>query len=114
MCWEVFACRETNPFRTAMPCWRHSRPGRRGLKTSRPARTAASTLECVRRLGCAVERGNDGSVVIEGVGPQLKPPSRGLGLRELGLDHAHAVGHSRGAAVHQRARSAMLRCRGVR
>jgi 3-phosphoshikimate 1-carboxyvinyltransferase len=43
-----------------------------------PGADCASTLDCVRRLGCAVERGEDGSVVIEGIGPQLKPPAEAL------------------------------------
>jgi 3-phosphoshikimate 1-carboxyvinyltransferase len=43
-----------------------------------PGGDCASTLGCVQALGCLVERGTDGSVAIEGVGPQLEPPSIAL------------------------------------
>jgi 3-phosphoshikimate 1-carboxyvinyltransferase len=49
--------------------------GRSRFENFAPGADCASTLECVRRLGCAVERGDDGSVVIEGLGPQLKAPT---------------------------------------
>ena len=78
MCWEVSACRETNPFRTATPCWRRLRLDSRGLKTLPPAQTAPARWNASDALGCAVERGEDGSVMIEGLGPQLKPPSEAL------------------------------------
>lgn len=35
----------------------------------------ASTLECVRALGCAVGRGQGGQLEIEGRGPELAPPA---------------------------------------
>ncbi len=53
-------------------------PGRSRFENFAPGADCASTVECVRRLGCAVERGEDGSVAIEGLGPQLKPPSQAL------------------------------------
>lgn len=43
-----------------------------------PGADCASTLQCVRELGAGIERGKDGSVVIEGVGTQLKSPSEVL------------------------------------
>src|SRR6185312_2488656 len=43
-----------------------------------PGADCASTLECMRRLGCGVEHSGDGNVTIEGVGPQLKIPSAAL------------------------------------
>jgi 3-phosphoshikimate 1-carboxyvinyltransferase len=53
-------------------------PGESRFENFAPGADSASTLECVRRLGCLVQRGEDGSVVIEGIGPQLKPPSQAL------------------------------------
>ena len=50
-------------------------PGQSRFENFAPGADCSSTLECVRRLGCAVDRNEDGSVVIDGVGPQLKPPS---------------------------------------
>ncbi len=49
--------------------------GRSRFENYAPGADCASTLECVRRLGCAVERSSDGSVTIEGLGAQLKSPS---------------------------------------
>jgi 3-phosphoshikimate 1-carboxyvinyltransferase len=43
-----------------------------------PGADCASTLECMRRLGCGVEHSGDGNVTIEGVGPQLKIASAAL------------------------------------
>src|SRR6185312_16199871 len=43
-----------------------------------PGADCASTVECMRRLGCAVERGSDGTVNIEGVGAQLRASSEDL------------------------------------
>ena len=43
-----------------------------------PGADCASTLECVRALGCAVERDAQGAVNIDGLGPQLREPSRPL------------------------------------
>ena len=52
--------------------------GRSRFENFAPGADCASTLECVRRLGCAVERGDDGSVVVEGLGSQLKAPAEAL------------------------------------
>ena len=38
----------------------------------------ASTLQCVRDLGCKVDRDDQGAVVIEGIGPQLRAPNKAL------------------------------------
>src|SRR5579864_3414149 len=52
--------------------------GRSRFENFAPGADCASTLECVRRLGCVVERAEDTSVAIEGLGPQLKAPSEEL------------------------------------
>lgn len=38
----------------------------------------ASTLQCVRDLGCIIDRDDQGAVVIDGVGPQLRAPNKAL------------------------------------
>lgn len=43
-----------------------------------PGADCASTLGCVRALGCRVERDENGSVIIDGVGPSLKQPPGSL------------------------------------
>jgi 3-phosphoshikimate 1-carboxyvinyltransferase len=43
-----------------------------------PGADCASTLGCVRDLGCEVERDNSGVVTIEGLGTQLQAPSKPL------------------------------------
>src|SRR5271157_3909822 len=43
-----------------------------------PGADCSSTLQCVEGLGCTVERAPDGSVSIEGLGPELSAPSRAL------------------------------------
>ena len=43
-----------------------------------PGADCASTLGCVRELGCAVERDAQGAVIIDGVGPELRAPARSL------------------------------------
>ena len=53
-------------------------PGQSRLENFAPGADCASTLECMRMLGCAFERGSDGSVLIDGVGPHLKSPSQAL------------------------------------
>ena len=53
-------------------------PGRSRFENFAPGADCSSTLECVRSLGCKVERGSDGSVEIEGIGPQLRPPANAL------------------------------------
>lgn len=53
-------------------------PGQSRFENFAPGADCASTLECVRNLGCPVERSKNGEVVIDGVGPQLKPSSGAL------------------------------------
>src|SRR5437588_2849886 len=38
----------------------------------------ASTLDCLRALGCQVANNSDGSIEIKGLGPKLGPPERAL------------------------------------
>ncbi len=52
--------------------------GRSRFENFAPGADCASTLDCVRQLGCAVERADDGSVVIEGLGLQLRAPTQAL------------------------------------
>jgi len=52
--------------------------GKSRFENYAPGADCSSTLECIRRLGCVVEGGEDGSVAIEGVGAQLKAPSEAL------------------------------------
>jgi len=52
--------------------------GRSRFDNFAPGADCASTLRCVEDLGCTVERGADGSVSIEGLGPELSAPSRAL------------------------------------
>jgi 3-phosphoshikimate 1-carboxyvinyltransferase len=52
--------------------------GRSRFENFAPGADCASTLACVAALGCMVERGEDGSVSIEGIGPQLKQPQTAL------------------------------------
>lgn len=42
------------------------------------ARDCASTLDCVAKLGCEWKRLEDGSIEVQGAGPQLKAPSQVL------------------------------------
>ena len=53
-------------------------PGQSRLENFAPGADCASTLECMRKLGCTVGRDSDGSVVLGGIGPQLKSPSEAL------------------------------------
>src|ERR1039458_9947234 len=46
--------------------------GRSRFQNFSPGADCASTLGCVRALGCSVERDEQGAVVIEGIGPQLR------------------------------------------
>ena len=64
--------------------------GRSRFDNFAPGADCASTLGCVRALGCQVERDESGAVVIEGLGAQLKPADRAARLRKLRFDHAHA------------------------
>jgi 3-phosphoshikimate 1-carboxyvinyltransferase len=47
--------------------------GRSRLQNFSPGADCASTLGCVRALGCNVERDEQGAVTIDGLGPQLRP-----------------------------------------
>jgi len=53
-------------------------PGRSRFENYSPGADCNSTLECIRALGCKVERDEKGAVVIDGIGPQLKAPSEPL------------------------------------
>lgn len=53
-------------------------PGRSRFENFAPGADCASTLGCVQALGCSVERADDGSVAIEGIGPQLRKPASAL------------------------------------
>ena len=48
--------------------------GRSRFDNFAPGADCASTLGCIRALGCTVEREEKGSVVVEGLGPQLRAP----------------------------------------
>ncbi len=52
--------------------------GRSRFQNFSPGADCASTLACVRALGCTVERDPEGAVVIEGIGPQLREPGAPL------------------------------------
>ncbi len=52
--------------------------GRSRFQNFSPGADCASTLGCVRALGCNVERDEQGAVVIEGLGPQLRSPDAPL------------------------------------
>jgi 3-phosphoshikimate 1-carboxyvinyltransferase len=52
--------------------------GRSRLQNFSPGADCASTLGCVRALGCKVERDEQGAVVIDGIGPQLRSPDAPL------------------------------------
>jgi len=52
--------------------------GRSRLDNFAPGADCASTLACMRELGCTIERDENGAVVIDGVGAQLIPPSQAL------------------------------------
>jgi 3-phosphoshikimate 1-carboxyvinyltransferase len=52
--------------------------GRSRFENYAPGADCASTLGCIRDLGCKVERDDQGAVVIEGLGAQLHQPGRPL------------------------------------
>ena len=52
--------------------------GRSRFENYSPGADCASTLGCVRALGCTVERDDKGTVIIDGGGPELKAPSVAL------------------------------------
>jgi len=53
-------------------------PGRSRFDNFAPGADCASTLACVRDLGCNVERDEKGTVVIDGLGTQLRVPAAPL------------------------------------
>ncbi len=53
-------------------------PGRSRFDNFAPGADCASTLGCVRDLGCTVERDENGVVTIDGLGAQLQAPSKPL------------------------------------
>ena len=52
--------------------------GRSRFDNFAPGADCASTLGCVRALGCTVERDEQGAVIIDGLGMQLKAPDGSL------------------------------------
>jgi 3-phosphoshikimate 1-carboxyvinyltransferase len=52
--------------------------GRSRFENYSPGADCNSTLECMRALGCKIERDDKGAVVIDGLGPQLKVPNQAL------------------------------------
>jgi len=52
--------------------------GRSRFENYSPGADCASTLGCVKALGCNVERDEKGAVVIDGIGPQLRAPGGAL------------------------------------
>lgn len=52
--------------------------GKSRFENFSPGADCRSTLDCVRALGCAVERDGQGAVVIDGVGPLLRQPPDAL------------------------------------
>ncbi len=52
--------------------------GRSSFQNFAPGADCASTLGCIRALGCQVEREEKGSVVVGGLGPQLRAPRTAL------------------------------------
>lgn len=53
-------------------------PGRSRFENYSPGADCGSTLGCVGALGCTVERDEKGAVIIDGLGPQLRPSSTAL------------------------------------
>jgi 3-phosphoshikimate 1-carboxyvinyltransferase len=52
--------------------------GRSRLENYAPGADCASTLGCMRALGCEVERDEKGAVTVTGLGPQLRQPATPL------------------------------------
>ena len=52
--------------------------GRSRFENYSPGADCNSTLECMRALGCKIERDDKGAVIIDGIGPQLKAPTAAL------------------------------------
>ncbi len=53
-------------------------PGRSRFENYSPGADCNSTLDCMRALGCTIERDEKGAVVVDGIGPQLRAPSTAL------------------------------------
>src|ERR1700760_2280856 len=53
-------------------------PGSSRFDNFAPGADCASTLGCVRELGCEVERDENGAVRIHGLGTELRAPSAAL------------------------------------
>jgi 3-phosphoshikimate 1-carboxyvinyltransferase len=53
-------------------------PGRSRFENYSPGADCNSTLECMRALGCKIERDDKGAAIIDGIGPQLKTPTTSL------------------------------------
>ena len=53
-------------------------PGRSRLENYSPGADCNSTLECMRTLGCNIERDHKDVVIIDGIGPQLHTPAAAL------------------------------------
>jgi 3-phosphoshikimate 1-carboxyvinyltransferase len=58
--------------------------GRSRFENFSPGADCASTLGCVRALGCTIEQDAQGAVAIEGLGPQLQAPSAPLDCANSG------------------------------
>jgi len=52
--------------------------GRSRFQNFSPGADCASTLGCVRALGCAAERDEQDAVIVEGLGPRLQAPNQPL------------------------------------
>jgi 3-phosphoshikimate 1-carboxyvinyltransferase len=52
--------------------------GRSRFENYSPGADCNRTLECMRALGCTIERDDEGAVIIDGVGPQLRAPVAAL------------------------------------
>ena len=53
-------------------------PGRSKFDNFSPGADCASTLACMQSLGAQVERDQQGSVIVQGVGPELRKPGAAL------------------------------------
>ena len=66
-------------------------PGRSKFDNFSPGADCASTLACMQSLGAQVERDQQGSVIVQGVGPELRKPGAALDCGNFGIDNAHAL-----------------------
>src|SRR6516164_4800222 len=53
-------------------------PGRSRFENYSSGADCNSTLQCIRALGCNIERDHKGVVIIEGIGPRLHAPAAAL------------------------------------